>query len=205
MESQDHTEHLIQQARTGDRAAQDRLALEFRDRIDRYVRLRAGDHLRRKVEIEDVVQQTFAKAFTSLGQFRGRDGATFLRWLRGIAEHVILELARYHRRDQVLYMDHDEISPSDVSPSRGLRRNERFDRLQEALETLSPTYRDVVVMARLKGLRIDEIARRMDRSPNAVAHLLSRALVKLRKAFGETESFSLPARRLDTEGPHHAP
>jgi RNA polymerase sigma-70 factor (ECF subfamily) len=204
MSSHNHAEDLIEQARTGDREAQERLAVEYRDRVDNYVRLRVGDHLRKRVEIGDVVQQTFANAFKSLEQFRGKDGETFLRWLRGIAEHVILELARYHRREQVLYMDHDEVSPSDVSPSRSLRRDERFDRLKEALESLSPDHRDVVVMARLKGLRIDEIARRMNRSPNAVAHLLSRALVKLRKAFGETESFSLPPRRLENEGSNHA-
>ncbi len=204
MKSQNHAENLIERARAGDREARERLAVEFRDRVDHYVRLRVGAHLRKKVEIDDVIQQTFANAFTSIEQFRGNDGGTFLQWLRGIAERVILELARYHRREQVLYMDHNEVSPNDVSPSRSLRRTERFDRLKEALDSLSPDYRDVVVMARLKGLRIDEIARRMGRSPNAVAHLLSRALVKLRKAFGETESFSLPERRLDSEGPNHA-
>ncbi len=205
MKPQNHAEHLIERARAGDRGAQEQLAVAFRDRVDNFVRLRVGAHLRKKVEIDDVVQQTFANAFTSIEQFRGKDGETFLRWLRGIAERVILELARYHRREQILYMDHDEVAPNDVSPSRSLRRSERFERLKEALDSLSPDYRDVVVMARLKGLRIDEIARRMNRSPNAVAHLLSRALVKLRKAFGETESFGLPARRLESEGSNHGP
>lgn len=204
MTSQNPVEPLIERTRAGDREALERLTVEFRDRLSDYVRLRVGPHLREKVAIDDVVQQTLANAFKSIEQFRGSDGETFLRWLRGIAEHVILELARYHRREQVLYMDHDDIATGDVSPSRGLRRQERFERLKKALESLPPDYRGVVVMARLKGLRIDEIAQRMNRSPNAVAHLLSRALVKLRSAFGETDSFGLPAQRLDSEGTNHA-
>jgi RNA polymerase sigma factor (sigma-70 family) len=69
--------------------------------------------------------------------------------------------------------------------------------LIKVLDGLSPEYREVIVLARLKGLRIKEIALRMNRSENAVSLLLSRALAKLKEAFGETESFNLPARRLD--------
>ena len=68
-------------------------------------------------------------------------------------------------------MEQDETAASTVSPSRALRRHERLDRLQEALDSLSPDHRQVIVLARLKGLRIKEIAERMDRSPNAVALL----------------------------------
>ena len=52
-------------------------------------------------------------------------------------------------------------------------------------------------LARIEGLRIAEIAERMGRSRNAVAHLLSRALAKLKDTFGDTESFHLPACSLD--------
>ena len=80
-----------------------------------------------------------------------------------------------------------------MSPSRSLRRRERLDRLQAALDALSPDHRQVIVLARLKGLRMTEIAERMERSPNAVALLLARALAKLRESFGDTESLPLGA------------
>ncbi|MBI4583032.1 MAG: hypothetical protein HY717_03265 [Planctomycetes bacterium] len=53
----------------------------------------------------------------------------------------------------------------------------------------------------MKGLRIQEIAARMKRSPNAVSHLLSRALTELKEAFGDTESLNLPPWRLDEGAP----
>ena len=52
----------------------------------------------------------------------------------------------------------------------------------------------------IEGLKIKEIAERMNRSPAAVKQLLSRALVKLKASFGETESLHLPDRELRGEG-----
>jgi RNA polymerase sigma factor (sigma-70 family) len=68
--------------------------------------------------------------------------------------------------------------------------------LQRALESLSPDHREVILLARVEGLSMKEIAERLHRSPNAVVQLLWRALKKLRDAFGETESLHLPPRRL---------
>ena len=41
---------------------------------------------------------------------------------------------------------------------------------------------------------------RLDKTPNAVKHLLTRALKQLRERFGDTESFNLPDRRLRGDG-----
>lgn len=49
-------------------------------------------------------------------------------------------------------------------------------------------------------MKVPEIAQRMNRSPNAVYKLLARALVELRRNFGDTESLTLPDRRLEFEG-----
>ena len=193
---------LVARAQAGEREARETLAARLHDPLDRYVRLRVGPHLRQKVEIEDVLQEAFTKAFTSIAQFRGRSEQQFLKWLQAIAERVILKLARYHRRDQVLFVEQKGAPFRDVTPSRAMQRDERFERLQQALESLSPDHREVITLARLQGLRTEEIARRMNRSTNAVLNVLFRALSKLREAFGDTESFSLPPRRLD-QGESH--
>lgn len=93
-----------------------------------------------------------------------------------------------------------EVPQSGVTPSRCLQRHERFERLEKALENLSPDHRKVILMARIEGLPIQEIAARMERSPDAVMHLLRRALRKLKAAFGETESLRLPERALQIRG-----
>ena len=186
------TKALVEKAQRQDREAFQDLVEKYRDPLDKYVRLRLGAHFLRHVDVEDVLQETSARAFEGIARFEWRGNGSLLRWMKGIAERVILKLARRQRRD-VLYLDHD-VAAQDVSPSKAMRRDERFDRFQEALDTLSPDYREVVDLARLQGLGVKEIARRMNRSPKSVAHLLSRALKKLKEAFGETESLSLPPR-----------
>jgi RNA polymerase sigma-70 factor (ECF subfamily) len=80
-----------------------------------------------------------------------------------------------------------------------LRREERLQRLEAALRELSPEHREVIVLSRIENLPLAEVAERMERTPVAVSGLLLRALRKLRAAFGETESFALPARGLSGE------
>ena len=86
------------------------------------------------------------------------------------------------------------------SPSKNLRRNERFDRLKDSLESLSPEHREVILLMRIEGLPVEEVAKRMNRSPKATRQLLWRALKDLRESFGDTESLGLPERRLGEEG-----
>ena len=194
---------MIQRAQTGDHEALEALTAMYRDELDHFVRLRVGAHLREDVQVEDVVQESLAKAVESIEGFQWRGEESFFRWLKGIAEHVILQVAQDQRRNRILYVEQDDSPASTVSPSRALRRGERLDRLQEALDSLSPEHRQVIVLARLKGLRIKEIAERMDRSPNAVALLLARALAKLRDTFGDTESLHLPAASIEDRELNH--
>ena len=78
-------------------------------------------------------------------------------------------------------------------------REERFDRLEEALKSLSPDYQKVILLARVERLHLDEVAERMGRSRGAVRQLLWRALHELKNVFGETESLHLPPRSLNSE------
>ena len=75
-------------------------------------------------------------------------------------------------------------------------RAERFDRLKVALDTLKPDHREVILLARIRRLPIEDVAKRMGRSPDAVGHLLRRAIQKLKISFGDTDSFRLPDRSL---------
>ena len=83
-----------------------------------------------------------------------------------------------------------------ASPSRTLRRGERLDRLQKALDELPLDYRRVLRGVLVEKLPLTEIARRMGRTPNAVSLLLLRANRKLRESFGDTQSLHLPADEL---------
>lgn len=202
MGSQDRIQALIEEAKAGSREAFDELAQVYRERLRALVYSRLGPVLRERLEVEDVVQETFLKAFRSVERFHWQGEDSFLRWLGGIAENLLLYLAREHRKSRKLPLDGD-VPAGGTSPSQMMRRDERFERLQAALDGLSPEHREVIILARLQGLPIRDIAKRLDRSPNATAQLLWRALQRLRASFGGTESFHLPDRSLEERGPEH--
>jgi len=198
-ESTGRIEALVKRAQGGDRSAFDELIGQVRPKLIRWILSRMSPNLRGKVEPEDVLQETCLWAFRSIGKIEWRGGEAFEHWLFSIAKHVVLkEVSRLGRMDEQVL----ECEPplDDPSPSRAMRREERLDRLEAALLSLSPDHRRVLDLARLRGMPIREIAGRMKRSPDAVSHLLSRALKSLRDKFGDTESLGLPERALEVRG-----
>jgi RNA polymerase sigma-70 factor (ECF subfamily) len=196
MVQEDKSQQLVRKAQEGDRAAFDALISRYRKRLEALILSRLGAHLQLHVEVEDVLQETLIRAFKDVDRFGWQGDESFLRWLGGIAEHVIRTVAARYSKREKLRLDREQ--PADrVSPSKMAQRHERFDRLEEALQGLSEDHRRVILLARIEGVPIKEIARRMNRSESAVKNLLLRALVNLKSGFGDTESFHLPERRLN--------
>jgi RNA polymerase sigma-70 factor (ECF subfamily) len=186
----------IEKAKGGDAAAFGELFSEHRARLCGLIRSRIGARLRGVVEVDDVLQETFARAFQSMKQFEWKGEGSFLRWLGGIAENILRKSASARARRTPLHLNQD-VADTGVSPSRAARRGERFDRLQKALDKLTPEQREVLRLARLEGLKLKEVAARTNRSVEAVQQLMLRGLRQLRKHFGETESLHLPEWPLD--------
>ncbi len=200
--SHDPTQFLIEKAREGDREAFEALVESHRERLAALVEPRVGKHLLGRVAVEDILQETLTRAFASMGGFQWRGPSSFLRWLRTIAERVILEeVRRQGKQGHVVELVREPLGDG-TSPSRQLRRDERFERLERVLGDLSDDHREVVVLSLIDGLPHTEIAERLGRSLVAVRKLLSRALDRLKDRFGDTESLRLPDRRLgETEEP----
>ena len=194
---QETTLSLVEKASAGDSEAFGALFERHRARFRLLICSRLGQGLAASVDPDDILQESALRALGSMPSFEFQGEESFLRWLGGIAENVILDLSRKRRRSFYLGRDVAESYPS---PGRAERRNERFERLQDALADLNPDYREVIRLARIEGLSIRVVADRMGRSPNAVSILLLRALRKLRERFGDTESLHLPDRRLDERG-----
>ena len=183
---------LVEKAQSGDRAAFGALVCVHEERL----RALLGARLSPKLagHLEDVYQESLLRAWRSLEGFQWRGEDSFLRWLGGIAEHVILDLARREQR-RPAQLGAEPPGTGD-SPSGVLRREERMDRLGDAFAGLRPDHRKVLELAHLEGLRTSEIAVRMERSPAAVRQLMWRALKALREDFGETDSWRLPPKTM---------
>jgi len=189
---------LVARAQAGDRAAFDELVRLYGGRLNARVRSRMSERLRAKIEAEDTVQETFAVAFQSIRKFQWRGEESFYRWLSSIAEHLLWSSSQKKAWEEIRLVA--DVVARDLSPSKNVRREERLDRLEKALAGLSDEHRTVLRLVRIEGLKVAEIAERLNRSPDAVWKLLARALVRLKEAFGDTESFHLPYRTLRERG-----
>ncbi len=189
---------LAVRAQAGDKEALGRLVAMFRPRLCALAASRLAAHSLRHVDVEEIVQETHLRACRAIARFAWEGEDSFVRWLGGIAEHVIADAARKGARSRGVPLGRDPSADIETA-SRELRRNERLDRLRRALKQLPPDQRKVVILARLQRLPVRTIAERMGRSPGATSHLLIRAVRKLRALMGDTESLSLPGRHIDPE------
>jgi len=192
------THTLVAEAKAGSRQAFEALVASFRGRLAAALGPYLATRPDARRDLDEVVNEAFARAFEAIGRFEPRGEDSFFPWLFGIAKHVIQKAEYAARSTRCLEID-ERVSAPGTTPSRAVRRDERFDRLEEAVARLKPEYRQVLRLARLEGLKIREVAARMGRSESAVSHLLARALGELRTLVGETESFHLPPRTLATE------
>lgn len=202
MEERADVQPLVERAKAGDRAAFDLLVETYRERLHSRIRSRIGIKLRGRVHPDDVFQEACLRAFESLGRFQAQSDDSFYHWLCGIAEHLLWN-ASQKRSGCEGRLVHD-VSASTVSAGRQLRREERMNRLQEAMRGLSEDQREAIQLAKIDGLKVREIAARMDRTPDSVKQLLSRGLRQLKQTIGETESLRLPDRGLELSEPDHA-
>ena len=188
---------LVREAQAKDHAAFQDLVARYRDRLEHQIKARMGQSLKAKtgVEVEDLLQETLMRAFGSIEKFRWQGEESFYRWLGSIAEHLIRNAAQKKTWSR---LEAKDVTATQESPSKALRREERFDRLEKALGGLNADQRKAITLSRLEGLKVKEIAARMNRSEDAVHKLLARAVLNLRRSFGDTESLALPDRKFQS-------
>jgi RNA polymerase sigma-70 factor (ECF subfamily) len=193
VESDDRARLLAERAQAGDKAALGDLFQTYRERLEAGIEVELQSRGLGCVDAEEILQETFLQAVESVGRFRWKGGDSFYLWICGIARNLVSRATKKHLRARTIQLP-EQVPATGAPPSKLLRRQERFDRLEEAFALLPPDYREVLRLARLEGLKVREIARRMGRSENAVRHLMARAVLELRRRFGDTESLGLPDR-----------
>ncbi len=159
--------------------------------------------MKNEADAEEVAQEAFLKAFRNLASFRG--GSKFSTWLISIA----LNEARGRLRHQNLIptdsLDETREGISHVSPallrdwrevpSEALERKEIREMLKEAIQSLPPIYREVVLLRDVEELSVEEAAATMDISQAAVRVRLHRARLMLQKDLAPKLKSTNPKRR----------
>jgi RNA polymerase sigma-70 factor (ECF subfamily) len=140
-------------------------------------------------DAEDVVQETFLRAYKQLQRFDGR--AAFGTWLYRICANCSLDLirARKSRKEQQTSLADEpagqwleRIATSDPSPERLTQSGQIAALIEPVLKTLTETERTAFVLRHYEGCDIEEIARIMGVRANAAKHSVFRAVQKVRRA-----------------------
>jgi len=139
-------------------------------------------------DAEDVVQETFLKAYRQLSRFESR--ANFSTWLHRIAVNCSIDLirARPHRESGHDATDLEQFGAADAavagrpSPERLMLSAEVQERIADAMSALSRMERAAFVLRHFEGQSIDEISRALGLKTNATKHSIFRAVKKMRQA-----------------------
>lgn len=145
-------------------------------------------------EAQDVVQEAYLRAFSSLDSFRG--DCELGTWLARIAIRIALDVQRKHKRsvtiDGGLELDVEptgehlmafNASPTD-SPDSRAERNQMRALLQQAIDSLPPMYRCVFILRAVQEMSVGEAAACLDLSDDLVKTRYLRARSMLRDALG---------------------
>jgi RNA polymerase sigma-70 factor (ECF subfamily) len=181
---------LIARIKDGNREAFTALFSKYRPRLAVLIHYRMSPELARLVEVDDVLQEAFLKAFHDLDQFTYRGPGSFMSWLARIADHVMADLARSQGRQKrhaaELLRFRSESNPTGPepvdtkTPSRVLAEEEGVHGLLETLKALPEDYRRAILLMKVEGLSTKEAAERLRKSKEATALLLHRALKRFR-------------------------
>ena len=172
------TEKLVHAAQHGDADAYSILIARHRTLVYAY----AYAQLRDREEAEDVAQETFVRAYQSLGRLRAAGG--WQPWLMRISRnlcHDALRRKRVRRSDPADLLP----MPAEPSPESGFLSAERRRELERAVEGLPEKYRTPLLMRFASGCSRRDIAAALGVPETTVMGRLAMALRLLRERLGE--------------------
>src|ERR1041384_7654847 len=176
---------LVTQVRGGDSRAFNELVRRYEGKI-----FRLANHItQNREDAEDVLQETFMKAYEHLDQFKG--DSKFYTWIVRIAVNQALMKLRRRKTDKSVSLDEQidtgedtilrEIAAWGEDPEEQFSREELGGILDSAIESLEPLYRSVFVLRDMEELSTEETAEALGLSVPAVKSRLLRARLQLRE------------------------
>jgi RNA polymerase sigma-70 factor (ECF subfamily) len=176
---------LVTEAKAGSYAAFEELVNRYEKKIYRLGMNITGS----PQDAEDVLQETFLKAFEHLGDFRA--DSRFYTWIVRIAVNEGLMKLRKRRSSKEVPIEDTEgddgaptpreLADWNPNPEQELARSELENILQNAARLLPPTFRTVFYLRDVEGLSTEETAALLGLSVGAVKARLFRARLRLRE------------------------
>jgi RNA polymerase sigma factor (sigma-70 family) len=162
IESREEDSALIKRALGGDQRAFLKLRQKYYDAIFKLI----NRMVRNREEVEDLTQEAFIKAFTSLAGFD--EEYAFSTWLYKIASNNSIDYIRKKKLqtfsiDKPIESDDSdysfELPDTELKPDQELIAAQRKKMLEEAMNSLPPKYRQVIMMRHVDEREYQEIAK----------------------------------------------
>jgi RNA polymerase sigma-70 factor (ECF subfamily) len=170
-ESDTTTVQLLERVAAGSDSAVSQLLINHRPQLRRMISARLDTRLASRLDPSDVVQDVLAEAHRRLASFLEERPLPFHLWLRRLALDQLSALHREHivaQRRSVVRETYPQLSDDSIaqladglvaiSPSRALLRNELCRQVQQALDELSETDRELLIMKYVEELSLSDIA-----------------------------------------------
>ena len=192
------TERLIEQLRAGERAAAGELLGRYRERLRRMVELRLDSRLQGRLDVSDILQDSMVDIASQLDDYLNNPRLPFFLWMRLVTGERLARAHRHHLgfkmrdagREVSLYREALPAASSfalasmllgrQSSPSHAAVRAERLVRVQEALNSLDPTDREVLALRHFEQLTPAETAIVLGIRPDAASKRYIRALKRMK-------------------------
>lgn len=161
-ESREEDSQLIQKALAGHQPAFERLKKKYHDSVYNLI----YRMVREKDEVEDLVQEAFIKAFMSLASFNAE--YAFSTWLYKIATNNCIDyirrkkLATFSINKPIESKDSEytfEVPDSTYEPDREMIERQKQRLFEEAINSLPPKYRRVIILRHSEEKDYQEIAK----------------------------------------------
>jgi RNA polymerase sigma factor (sigma-70 family) len=186
----DPDQDLVTRAQQGDTRAFDALILKYGDKLYGLV-YNMTSH---KEDTHDLLQEIFARAYQSLGKFRGN--STFYTWIYQIATNLTLNFLKKRKRRSGFSIDNLESAvqqdpamidtTNEANPEKRTNLNELQIRLNEAMKKLSDPHRMVVTMFDIQGMSHGDIAKVLKTSEGTIRSRLHYAHLQLQAALQDS-------------------
>lgn len=158
----DSDQVLVRRVQEGDVAAFDSLVRKYRERLYSVVYNLTSN----REDAADITQEAFIKAFSSINRFQGK--SAFFTWLYRIGVNTTLSHLKRNRFRRFFSLENLQEDGSHAQvletlaarhkSEKGALLSELQEKLNEALQKLSPKHRTVVVLFEIEGLSHQEIA-----------------------------------------------
>jgi RNA polymerase sigma-70 factor (ECF subfamily) len=194
-------EELLGAARNGDEGALAVLVESHRGRLERMVRLRMGRRLQGRIDPADVVQEAYLAVRGKFPKYSADPHLPFFLWLRLEVGQKLADLHRFHLATQMRDAGqevslHQGALPQVTSlslaehllgklttASRAAMRVELKLRVQEALNSMDPHDREVLILRHFEELSNAETAQVLGIKASAAVNRYVRALKRLKDVF----------------------